>query len=124
MRPIEPLYEALFDGVTGQHFGGIYDPLLSSGELTKAHADIISTRPANRLVWRDDATCPDPAGALALVWMAPHVGGNPLAFSPGVLPFLVQALDAGASVQLHATTTDAIADICATVAPLLGGGHA
>ena len=56
--------------------------------------------------------------------MAPHVGGNPLEFSPGVLPFLVLALDAGASVKLHAITPEAIQAICATAAPLLGGGHA
>ena len=68
--------------------------------------------------------CPNPLAAVGLVWMAPHVEGNPLEFSPGVLPFLVLAVDAGASVKLHAMTPEAIAAICTTVAPLLGGGHA
>ena len=116
--------EALYDGSSGEHLGGIYSPLLVDGELTDSYAGCLSARPAHRLIWRDDATCPNPQCSLALVWMTPTVDGNPLVFSPSVLPRLVQALDGGASVQLHAPTMDAIAAICLTVAPLLGGGHA
>ena len=93
MRPLDPPCEALFDNA-GQHLGGIYPPLIADGALTSAHADFVASRPASHLVWRDDAACPNPLATVGLVWMAPHVGGNPLEFSPGVLPFLVLALDA------------------------------
>jgi hypothetical protein len=114
--------EDLYDGTTGRHLGGIYPPLLADGALTETYAGCTSTRPAQLLIYRA-AVCPAPAQSLALVWMAP-AGSNPLAVSPAVLPYLVQALDAGASVKLHASSDEAIIATIAAVEPMLGGWHA
>ncbi len=55
--------------------------------------------------------------------MAPP-SDNPLAGSPAVLPYMVQALDNGWSVQVHAASKAVIDGVRAAVHPLLGGGHA
>ena len=113
--------EALFDA-DGEHLGGVYDPIMVDGELTPAHAHNLATRPAHRLLW-NPPVCAEPFDRLGLVWMAPP-GANPLAVSPTVLPRLVQALDAGESISIHAETEDAIDAVCSYVNPWLGGGHA
>ena len=121
MLPLSADMEALYDA-SGCHLGGIYSPLMVDGKLTETHAGCLATRPAERLIWYG-ALCSAPTEHLALVWMAP-VGVNPLVVSPAVLPYLVQALDAGTSVQLHASSEEAINATCAALSPLLGGGHA
>ena len=125
MPPIHLELEEIYDG-HGQHFGGVYSPLLQNGRATESLIGCLSTRPAHHLIWMNDAVCPNPHSSLARVWMMLTVEGNPLVtspVSPAVLPYLVQALDGGASVQLHAPTMEAIKAVCETVAPLLGGGH-
>ncbi len=123
MLPLPAATEALYDS-TGRHLAGCYAPLMEAGALTPAHAACVATRPAESLVW-DARFCPDPLQHLGLVWMLPASPGvNPLTVSPAVLPYLVQALDAGCSVKMHAGDLDAINTVCAAVAPLLGGGHA
>ncbi len=122
MLPLPIQTEALFDGTTGQHLGGIFPPLLAGGELTDDYAACLSTRPAEQLMYYAPI-CPNPAAWLALVWMAPP-SDNPLAGSPAVLPYMVQALDNGWSVQVHAASKAVIDGVRAAVHPLLGGGHA
>lgn len=56
-------------------------------------------------------------------WMTPP-GPNLLTVTPGVLGYLVAALDAGRSVMVHATDQAAINAACAVAGPMLGGGHA
>ncbi len=120
MLPNRDYLEALFTA-DGDHLGGVYAPIMVDGNLTPAHAQNLATRPACRLLW-NPPVCAEPFDRLGLVWMAS--GANPLAVSPAVLPRLVQVLDAGESISVHAETEDAIDAICAGVAPLLGGGHA
>ena len=121
MLPNRDYLEALFDA-TGRHLGDVYDPIMVDGELTPAHAQSLATRPAHRLLF-NPPVCAEPFDRLGLVWMAPP-GANPLAVSPAVLPRLVQTLDAGESISVHAETEDAIDAVCSYVNPWLGGGHA
>lgn len=116
--------EALYDS-TGQHLGGVYPPLMVDGVLTPAYAGCLSTRPAELLIYQVDV-CPAPWESLGLVWMMPTLpeGTNPLAASPAVLPYLVQVLDAGCSVKLHAARPAEIEAVRAGVGLWLGGGRA
>ena len=115
-----PLPLALFDS-TGRHLWNQYPPLMVDGQLTEAHAACVAARPAQLLL--SGPSCHAPLEQLGLVWVAP-AGPNPLILHPEALPYLVHALDAGMSVQLHAETPEAISSTCAVVSPLLGGGHA
>lgn len=79
-------------------------------------------RPARRLFW-DYRICLDPVSNLGLVWFLP-VEPNPLATALDVVPYLVQTLDAGQSVQLHAAGEDEIDRLCTVLSNFVGGGHA
>ena len=121
MHTIPPHMVGLYD-YTGRHLGGVYDPLMVDGQLTLAHAACLAGRPANRLIW-SPSKCTEPERWFSLVFMAPS-GQNPLTIAPMATAYLVQALDAGTSVQIHAETEDAIDAVCSYVNPWLGGGHA
>ena len=118
--PPEMAQHGLYDE-TGRHLGGLYQSLMVDGRLTPAHTAVMACRPVQRLFW-DYRTCSDPASNLALVW-AMSLDPNPLATGWGVIPYLVQVLDAGQSVQLHAAGEDEINRLCAVLAGLVGGGH-
>ena len=114
---LEELYDA-----TGRHLGGIYPPLMVNSVLTDAYARSVATRPAENLFW-SLVSCDDPLQRLELVWMMPP-GANPLLGCPNVMGILIQALDAGGSVQLYAETYEAINATYDQLRPFVGGGHA
>ena len=117
--------EALYDAA-GRHLGGVYSPLMVDGVLTQEHAGCLSTRPVQLLIYQV-GVCPDPPAArLGFVCMMPTIPeeSHPFELSPAVLPYLVQALDAGYSVQLHATRWSEIQAVAQGVMLWIGGWHA
>ncbi len=106
---------------SGAHLGGVYEPLMVDGQVTEAYIDCLSLRPSARLIC--GPTCDEPLRDLGLVWMMP-AETELLVVWPAILPHVVQMLDAGASISLHAITEDNINAVCAAVSPLLGGWHA
>ncbi len=68
MLPLPIQTEALFDGTTGQHLGGIFPPLLANGELTDDYAACLSNRPAEQLIYYAPI-CPNrPLGSRLCGW--------------------------------------------------------
>ncbi len=98
--------ERLFDGA-GQHLGGIYPPLAIDNVLTAVHDECLATRPVQLLVHGPE--CEFPRQQIGLVWMMP-LHTDPLMAALNVAPWLVYALDAGMSVQVHASSDQAIAE--------------
>ena len=119
MPPLSPDMEDLYDG-TGQHVGGLYPPIMVNWVLTDAYAAKCAERPVNRLIFADEAMA---YTALGFVWMAP-VPSLPLAMSDYVRGALVQALDNGQSIIVHADTEYAVHKACWLVSIMSGGGHA
>lgn len=111
--------EQLFDGA-GLHLGGVYPPLVADNVLTSAHARCVSTRPAQLLI--HGPACDAPGERIGLVWMMP-ADRDAFMAAMEVAPWLVYALDAGWSVQVHAADDQAIADAWMVVSAMTGGGH-
>lgn len=119
MLPLPVELEDLYDG-QGQHIGEVFAPIMEGWRLTDAHREKVAGRPIAALIWKNYSI---PLPHLGLVWMMPP-SCNPLGISPAVFGHLVQTLDAGAAVQLHAADQAGIDAVCAAVIPMMGGGHA
>ena len=112
--------EHLFDSA-GLHLGGVYPPLVVDNVLTSAHARCVSTRPAQLLI--HGPACDAPRQRIGLVWMMP-ADRDAFMAAMQVAPWLVYALDAGWSVQVHAASEAAIAEAWMVMSAMTGGGHA
>ena len=116
---ILPLVQ-LYDG-NGQHYAGVYPPLMENNVLTPAYHQNKADRPACR------SFCLDPDDYrkdLGAVWMLP------LDMSPSVLiPHeiagrLIQAVDARKTVIVHGATDEACCGVLRLVQMFAGGGRA
>ena len=112
--------EQLFDGA-GLHLGGAYPPLVVDNVLTSTHAQCVSTRPAQLLI--HGPSCDAPRQRIGLVWMMP-TDRDAFMAAMELAPWLVYALDAGWSVQVHAANEAAIAEAWMVMSGMAGGGHA
>ncbi len=112
-------FQVLHDGA-GQHLGGIYPPLMVNNELTDFYRNNVAERPLHRRLQLDGGDAND----VGAVWMMP-LGGtlDPVTLSQ-VLPVLVQALDAGQLVILHADRQATIDRAGIWAALCVGGGNA
>ena len=119
--PSDLAHHGLYDG-TGRHLGGFYQSVMIDGQLTPAVAALMAHRPVAQMFW-DPRVCADPAVDLSLVWFLP-VEANPLATALDVIPYLVQAVDAGQSVKLLAAGRGELDQLCAFLSAFVGGGHA
>ncbi len=77
-------------------------------------------RPAQRMLYHN-VLCTDPYSQIGLVWFLP-LEANPLAGANDMLGYLVQALDAGQSVMLHAATMAEINAVCGMITRIVGPG--
>ena len=113
--------EQLYDG-TGRHHVDAYPPLMVENQLTADFAKEKALRPyASGL-----AIEPEHGNNLALVWMAP-LGlklGVPSCNFRGVVGALVQAVDAGGGILVHADDAETAGFGTGVVLRFKGGGHA
>ncbi len=112
-------FQVLHDG-TGRHLGGLYPPLVVDNELTEFYRNNVAERPLHRRLQLDGGDAND----VGAVWMMP-LGGpvDPVTMSQ-VLPVLVQALDAGQSVMLHADRQETLDHAGIWAGLCVGGGNA
>ena len=123
-KPAGLMLYALYDA-EGRHFGGIYSPIATDGQLNANYAVCVASRPAHILLWHPDF-CAEPLVQFGVTWMLPALPASPtVADLPAdVLGYLVLALDQGKSVALHAAQVCDINLVRSVVSPLLGGGRA
>ncbi len=112
--------EQLYDG-TGAHHAGVWPPLMIENKLTDTFAMEKAMRPHHSVFAVDDY-----GQNLGWVWMMPLglKAGLPCPNFGYVLGALVQAVDAGQGVIVHADDPEMAAFAIDLVCRFSGGGHA
>jgi hypothetical protein len=110
--------EQLYDG-TGAHFTGLFPPIAVNNVLTESFHSEKALRPA------ENALAVGPGGNnLGWIWMIP-LGLPPEGpICPEIVGNLVQAVDAGKGVVVHADNLATARTVIDIVRLLAGGGHA